>query len=192
MPPLFPPWSNVAFAVALGTATLAAGAAVGAPMIYMRTPYATHQYQAWEQPVEFDHRHHVRDDVIDCLYCHPGAENQRFAGIPTTATCMGCHNQVWPESAQLAPVRRSAFEAQPIAWRRVHDLPDFVYFHHGVHVQGGIACARCHGPVEDMARVYRVAPLTMDWCLECHRDPPGPARHGRALTSLTTCTACHR
>ena len=162
-------------------------------MIYMRTPYASHQFRALEQPVEFDHRHHVRDDGIDCLYCHPGAEKERFAGLPSTATCMGCHNQVWPESAQLAPVRRSAFESQPIAWRRVHDLPEFVYFNHGVHVQGGgIACARCHGQVEDMARVYRVAPLTMDWCLDCHRDPPGAAQHGRALTSLTTCTACHR
>jgi hypothetical protein len=79
-----------------------------------------------------------------------------------------------------------------MVWRRVYAVPDFVYFHHGVHVQGGIPCARCHGPVESMARVYRASPLTMNWCLDCHRDPPGPGYAGRAITPLTTCSACHR
>jgi hypothetical protein len=104
---------------------------------------------------------------------------------------MGCHNQVWPESELLAPVRESAFEQRAIAWKRIYAVPDFVYFHHGVHVQHGLACQTCHGDVAGMARVFRVSPLTMDWCIDCHRDsaPGGPSF---ALTQLTTCTACHR
>ncbi len=204
MPALFPRWSNAAYLAVLGVGLVAASAAIGAPMIYIRTAYGTHQGEALEQPIQFDHRHHVRDDGIACLYCHPGAERERHAGIPPTSTCIGCHNQIWAQSELLSAVRESALQNTPIAWKRVHDLPDFVYFHHGVHVQNGVACATCHGKVEDMARVYRVSPLTMDWCLDCHRDPPSlraPLRtltssadtpRGRALTELTTCTACHR
>jgi hypothetical protein len=194
MPALFRPWSNTAYGLALASAVCGVGAAIAAPMIYIRTPYGTHQYEALEQPVEFDHRHHIRDDGIGCLYCHTDAANGRYAGIPSTGVCMGCHNQIWTRSELLAGVRSSYFGQAPIVWKRIHDLPDFVYFHHGVHVQRGIGCARCHGEVEEMARVYRISPLTMDWCLDCHRHPPGsnqPA-FGGPITSLTTCTACHR
>lgn len=163
-------------------------------MIYERVPYGTHQYEPLEQPVEFDHRHHVREDGIPCLYCHDGAAHSEHAGIPATQLCMGCHSQVWPQSELLAPVRASYFSGEPISWKRIHELPDFVYFHHGVHVSNGIPCARCHGDVQDMARVYRVAPLTMKWCLDCHRNPPIPEEpaQGETVTALTTCTACHR
>jgi hypothetical protein len=99
---------------------------------------------------------------------------------------------VWPRSELLAPVRTSFFEGTPIPWRRVYSMPDFVYFHHGVHTRAGVTCASCHGRVEDMARVYRATPMTMLFCIECHRDPPGREGHGRAITSLTTCSACHR
>ncbi|MGE0871865.1 MAG: cytochrome c3 family protein [Kofleriaceae bacterium] len=167
-------------------------ALVVAPMLYIRTPYASDRGAAIEQPVEFDHRHHVRDDAIDCLYCHSGAESSAHAGIPSAELCMGCHGQVWLDSPQLEPVRRSWETDQPIRWKRVHDVPDFVYFHHGVHVQAGIDCSACHGRVDQMARVMRVADLTMGWCLSCHRNPPGPVDNGRRITSLTTCTACHR
>ena len=131
---------------------------------------------------------------------------------------MGCHAQVWNRSPMLEPVRRSYFSGQPLRWNRVHDLPDFVYFDHSVHVRGGIGCVTCHGRVDQMALAYQVAPLTMGWCLDCHRDPephrrplaavasmtwsraedgaPPPAiahvRPGRAIDSLTTCTTCHR
>lgn len=161
-------------------------------MLFVRTAYGTHEAEALEQPVEFDHRHHVRDDGIECLYCHADAETSAHAGIPPTSLCMGCHNQVWGQSKLLAPVRESALHDTPIAWKRVNALPDFVYFHHGVHVSAGIACERCHGDVKNMARVYRAAPLTMEWCLDCHRHPPGRPDPGHALTALTTCTACHR
>jgi hypothetical protein len=192
MPAPFPRWSNTPYALGIVATIALVATLVAAPMIYVRTPYGTHQFRAIEQPVEFDHRHHVRDDGIACLYCHEGAERNARAGIPPTELCMGCHGQIWPRSELLAPVRASYFEKEPIPWRRVYSMPDFVYFHHGVHTQGGIGCADCHGRVEDMARVYRATPMTMLFCLECHRDPPGPTDFGNALTSLTTCSACHR
>lgn len=192
MPALFPPWANTAYRFAIAAILLGAVGAIALPMLWIRTSYATYQDLPVEQPIEFDHRHHVRDDGIDCLYCHTGAEARAHAGIPTTELCMGCHNQIWNESPLLAPVRRSWATGEPIAWRRVHTLPDHVYFHHGVHTQAGVTCAMCHGEVEGMPRVHRVAPLTMQWCLDCHRDPPGPRWYGRRITPLTTCSACHR
>lgn len=157
-------------------------------MIYIRLPYAGDVGEAVPQPIEFDHRHHVRDDGIDCVYCHETVETQAFAGIPSTQRCMGCHGQIWPNSPQLAPLRRSWETGTPIRWRRVNALPAFVYFHHGVHIQAGIACAKCHGDVANMARVSRQHNLTMDFCVGCHRKRQG----GNAITRLTTCTACHR
>ena len=192
MAQLFPRWSNTAYRLVLATIALGAFGGAVLPMVYVRTAYGTHQTEALEQPIEFDHRHHVRDNGIACAYCHTGAEDSARAGLPATATCMGCHNQIWTESELLAPVRASLLNGQPIVWRRVYTLPDFVYFHHGVHVQADIPCGRCHGDVANMARVYRAAPLTMEWCLDCHRHPPGQSDPGYALTSLTTCTACHR
>jgi hypothetical protein len=192
MPQLFPRWSNTALRVALASAGAGVIGVVIGPMLYVRTSYGQYRGAPLEQPVEFDHRHHVRDDGIECLYCHEQAEHDAQAGIPATSVCMGCHNQVWPESQLLAPVRDSALTGRPIAWKRVHALPDFVYFHHGIHVQAGIDCTRCHGDVSAEARVARATPLTMDWCLDCHRQPPGQASSTRAITRLTTCTACHR
>jgi hypothetical protein len=194
---LFARWTNVPYGVVLAALGAIVLAGVIAPLICVRTPYATAQFAPVVQPVAFDHRHHVRDDGIDCLYCHPGAETSAVAGVPTTELCMGCHGQVWPDSPQLAPVRASWESGVAIGWRRVHDLPDHVYFHHGVHVRAGIDCARCHGRVELMARVERVAPLTMGWCLDCHRSPPGLSDPnlrdpGRRITRITTCSACHR
>jgi hypothetical protein len=193
MAALFPRWSTTAFRVVLVFVALGAVGAVAGPMICVRTPYNTHQFVTWTQPVEFDHRHHVEDDGIECLYCHSAAERSSTAGVPTTDLCMGCHNQIWNDSPLLEVVRRSYFSGTPIPWRRVHALPDFVYFNHAVHVRANVACERCHGRVETMARVLQVAPLTMIWCLDCHSDAHEPARRlGRSVTSLTTCTACHR
>jgi len=217
MAALFPPWANTAAKLAVISAGVAGAGSLAALMIYVRTPYNTGQLRPIQQPVEFDHRHHVVDDEIDCLYCHSGAATTPRAGIPATEKCMGCHAQIWNDSPLLEPVRQSYFTGEPIPWRRVHDLADFVFFDHSVHVQHGIGCVRCHGRVDKMARVHQVAPLTMGWCLDCHRNPPArldsdatrppeyrtmwgatlsnlepapPAEH--AITRLTTCTACHR
>lgn len=200
-------------AVLLAVAVLIAAATVG-PWLYVRTPY--NQGVGFEvvQPVQFDHRHHVRDDGIACLYCHSGAERSASAGVPATDVCMGCHSQVWTRSALLAPVRASFFNDQPLIWNRVHDLPDFVYFNHSVHVRNGVDCSHCHGDVAVMPLARKAEALTMDFCFDCHRRPelhvPGQAapviaapiweaRPGtRSVTTpllanpLMTCSACHR
>ena len=215
MAALFRPWTNTAFRVALVAIALGVVAVVVAPMIYVRTPQWRRQLDPVDQPVQFDHRHHVQDDGIDCLYCHQLATVSPTAGIPSTDLCMGCHNQIWNDSPMLEPVRRSWFSGQPIPWNRVHDVPDFVYFNHAIHVTQGIGCESCHGRVDRMGSVYQVADLSMGWCLDCHRQPERFVRpknlvtemgyrpddqdkRGRALVqeygtrSVTTCTACHR
>jgi hypothetical protein len=216
MKALFPRWSNLA--IRLGLAVLLGGAAatIVGLMIYMRTPFGTGQFFWVDQPVEFDHRHHVIDDEIDCRYCHTTVETAPTAGYPSTEVCMGCHNQVWNQSAMLEPVRRSWFSGEPIPWNRVTKLPDHVYFDHSIHVSKGVGCVKCHGRVDEMGRVYQAMPLTMGFCLDCHRNPGpnlrprdkvtdmtwrpegDPAALARDLTaqyqvqSRTYCSACHR
>lgn len=213
MSSLFPQWTNSVFRLVLAGIVLVAMAAVVGPMICVRTSYINHVDRRLEQPIEFDHRHHVRDDGIPCLYCHSAAASGPSAGVPTTELCMGCHAQIWRNSPLLEMVRRSYFSGQPIVWNRVHRVPDFVFFHHGIHVQSGIDCTRCHGNVDTMARVYRAAPLSMSWCLDCHRRGRASPAHVPDLWEglrgtvfeaelgyqpierplvLTTCSTCHR
>jgi Cytochrome c7 and related cytochrome c len=168
---LFPPWSDTIFRICLVLAVAGVVAVPTTMMIWVRTPYVTNQGDPVEQPVAFDHRHHVRDDGVGCLYCHYEATRSKNAGVPPTAICMNCHGQVWQESERLAPVRESWFRREPIRWRRVHQLPQFVYFDHSAHLSHGVGCSECHGRVDLMAQVYAVEPLTMQWCLECHTDP---------------------
>jgi hypothetical protein len=216
MQPLFPPWSDAVLRLFL---VAASAVTVGTPVsmiLWARTPYVTRENDPLEQPVAFDHRHHVRDDGIDCLYCHGDAEKSKFAGVPPTSVCMSCHSQVWQESTRLAPVRASWFADEPIRWRRVYQLPQFVYFDHSAHVSHGVGCVECHGRVDLMGQVYAVSPLTMAWCLDCHRDPdphlrppeqvtnmewdpPQPRRAAGAAVRASlgvdppvTCSACHR
>ena len=170
MAALFPAWSNTPYRLALGALVFAALSSVAGLMYYVTTPWNTQEYDVVDQPVEFDHRHHVVDDRIDCLYCHKNAEVSDYAGVPTTEVCMGCHTQIYNESPLLETVRRSYFSNKAIPWNRVHDLPDFAYFNHAVHVQGGVGCVNCHGRVDQMARVYKVVSLDMGWCLSCHRQ----------------------
>lgn len=189
---LYPRWTNAVYGTALASIIVIAAGAIALPMLAVRTPYGRDQFSPVQQPVEFDHRHHARDDGIDCLYCHSNAETSASAGVPPTEVCMGCHGQIWSDSPELALVRQSWETGVAIPWRRVNAVADYVYFHHGVHVRNGVPCARCHGHVDRMARVERVAPLTMDWCLDCHRHPPDRPDTGRRMTPLTTCSACHR
>ncbi|HZS08771.1 MAG TPA: cytochrome c3 family protein [Blastocatellia bacterium] len=184
-----------------------------------RSPYVTQAFVAREQPVQFSHKHHVGDDGIDCRYCHTTVEQSAFAGIPPTKTCMNCHSQLFLHSSYLEIVRASWRDNKPIAWTRVHDLPDFVYFNHSIHVNKGVGCSTCHGRVDRMPLVYQVASLQMEWCLGCHRQPEKFVRprdqiynmawqppanqieQGRRLiaeyniqspAALTSCSVCHR
>jgi len=142
------------------------------------------------QPISFSHKHHVGDDGIDCRYCNWSVEKSSFAGIPSADVCLSCHSQLFSDAPMLAPLREAARTGKPLRWIRVHDLPDFVYFNHSIHVAKGIDCSQCHGRVDEMPRIVRVASLEMQWCLECHRRE-ARERHLN-LQRMTDCSTCHR
>jgi hypothetical protein len=148
-----------------------------------RSPWVTQQCVVRDQPVPFSHRHHVGQLGIDCRYCHVSVEESAFAGIPATKTCMTCHSQVWTDSPMLEPVRASWRDDRSIEWTRVHDLPDFAYFNHSIHVAKGIGCESCHGRVDRMPLTWQESSLQMEWCLECHREPE---RHIRPRDEVYT------
>jgi hypothetical protein len=180
------------------------------------SPYYTGVNEPREQPIPFSHRHHVGELGIDCRYCHTSVENSSFAGIPPTQTCMSCHSQIWTNAQMLEPVRASYASGKSISWTRVNALPGFVYFDHSIHVNKGIGCTTCHGPIAEMPITWRAGTLYMSWCLECHRQPERfvrpkeevfnptyrPAESQRVLgprlvkeykiQSLTNCSTCHR
>lgn len=136
-----------------------------------RSSYLTGKYLERDQPVQFSHRHHVGDDGIDCRYCHSNVETSAAAGVPATETCMNCHSQLFADQPYLEPVRASFRDNTPIKWRRVHDLPEFVYFDHSIHIAKGVGCASCHGDVSKMASVSQEHSLQMEWCISCHKNP---------------------
>jgi hypothetical protein len=136
-----------------------------------RSPWVTRQGERPDQPVPFSHKHHVQGLGLQCQYCHTTVEKSSYAGIPPTRTCMNCHAQIWTNAQLLQPVRDSWYTGQSIAWTKVHDLPDFVYFSHEIHVNKGIGCASCHGRVDQMPLMYAQNTLQMEWCLDCHRNP---------------------
>jgi hypothetical protein len=142
-------------------------------IVYMifRSPYVTGVNVVLDQPVPFSHEHHVRALGLDCRYCHTSVEKSSFAGIPPTETCMTCHSQIWTDSPMLEPVRTSLRTNTPIRWNRVHDLPDYAYFNHSIHVNKGVGCVSCHGQVNEMPMTWKAEPMTMEWCLGCHRNP---------------------
>lgn len=184
-----------------------------------RSDYTTRANQEREQPVPFSHAHHVGGLGFDCRYCHTTVETSGFANIPPTKICMNCHSQIWSTSPTLEPVRASFRENKSIRWTRVHDLPDFVYFNHSIHVAKGVGCETCHGRVDQMPLMRQQASLQMEWCLNCHRntekyirprefvtrmgyEPAGDQETiGRQLQAeyqirdvrtLTSCNTCHR
>jgi hypothetical protein len=185
MSSLFSRKSDAVLKLVLGVLVLGAAGTLGGLMLYWRTPYGTSQNEPLVQPVQFDHRHHVQDDLIDCRYCHASVEKAPSAGIPATEVCLSCHSQVWNKSPLLDLVRASWFAGKPIGWTRVHRLPDFVYFNHAIHVNKGVGCAECHGRVDQMPAVEQVQPLNMGWCLECHRDPRPRLRPLEEITNMT-------
>jgi hypothetical protein len=180
------------------------------------SPYVTDVNVAKDQPVPFSHKHHVGELGLDCRYCHTAVESAPSAGMPPTQTCMTCHSQIWVNSPMLEPVRASYRDDKSIEWIRVNAVPDFVYFNHSIHVNKGVGCVTCHGPVGDMPLTWRANTLQMGWCLDCHRNPEKFVRpkekvfdiHYKApanqdelglklmkeykIQSLTNCTTCHR
>jgi hypothetical protein len=183
--PLFPRWTNTVSRLSAAALLAIPAIAIGGLMAYVRSPLVTNQFNPVEQPIEFDHRHHAGDEQIDCRFCHWTVENSPSAGIPSTTVCVSCHAQVWNKSPYLNEVRKAFFTDQPIPWVRVHNLPDFVYFNHSIHVNKGVGCVTCHGRVDEMGAVYQQAPLTMAWCLDCHRNPEPNLRPAEAITSMT-------
>jgi len=216
MSQLFHSSTNTLARVTIFGALFVVVALLGTAAMLDRSAYYTRQTEVIQQPVPFSHDHHVSAIGIDCRYCHTSVETSSFAGIPPTATCMNCHSQIWSDSPMLEPVRQSYRTGQPLHWSRVHDLPDFVYFDHSIHVAKGIGCVECHGRIDRMPLTYQASPLQMRWCLDCHRDPerrlrprseifnmtwqpPGDAARLRAdlakqyrVESMTDCYTCHR
>src|SRR5215813_11174022 len=195
------------------------GAAFYAYTQIARSSYLTNRYLERQQPVQFSHKHHAGDDGIDCRYCHTSVETSSSAGLPPTQTCMNCHSQIWSDSPYLEPVRASFRDNKPIQWERVHDLPEFVYFNHSIHVNKGVGCSTCHGRIDEMPTVYQENTLQMEWCISCHKDPSQFIRpkkdiynmawqdgdinddqrkqlkedyHIRSRQQLTSCSTCHR
>lgn len=218
MPQLFRPAADTVARVVLIALLVTPFAFAASGYAVMRSQYVTGESITLRQPVPFSHAHHVGQVGIDCRYCHTSVEKAAFAGIPPTETCMTCHSQLFTNAAMLAPVRASLAEKKPLRWNRVHRLPDYVYFDHSVHVTNGIGCSTCHGAVQTMPLMRQVAPLTMSWCLDCHRDPKpflrpadqifnmlwkppeDQAARGKKLLAeyhidtehLTDCSRCHR
>ena len=218
MAQLFRPSSNTISKVSITAVVVFLGSLLVLGYTMDRGPWTTGVQIAPEQPIPFSHKHHVKDDGIDCRYCHTSVETSSYAGLPPTEICMSCHSQIWINATLLQPLRDSWTSGRSIAWVRVHDLPDFVYFNHSIHINKGIGCSACHGRVDEMALTYKVNTLNMNWCINCHRDPaklirprsevfnidyvyPPEAEQmklGRKLVeeyhvqSLTDCVTCHR
>lgn len=171
MAQIFPRQFNTIARTSIFGAVFFVAAAIGLAAVIVRSPYVTEAGVIREQPVPFSHQHHVGDVGIDCRYCHTSVDKSSFAGIPATEVCMNCHSQLWNDSPLLAPVLASYRSGIPLRWTRVHNLPDFAYFNHSIHVHKGIGCVTCHGQVDEMPLMWREQSLLMEWCLECHRHP---------------------
>jgi hypothetical protein len=171
MPQIFHSSANTIAKASIFGAVFLVGAIAWVAGSVQRSPYTTDQGVVRDQPVPFSHEHHVRGLGIDCRYCHTSVESSSFAGLPPTQTCMTCHSQIWTNAQILEPVRQSFATGKPLRWNRVHNLPNFVYFNHSIHIAKGVGCATCHGQVDRMPLMWQHASLQMNWCLQCHRDP---------------------
>jgi hypothetical protein len=217
MAAIFKPSANIVAASTLLLLLAIGLGGVGWWWLWPRMDYVRHVRWTVTQPVPFSHEHHVAGLGIDCRFCHTSVEVSANAGLPPTYTCMTCHSQIWTNAALLAPVRQSLIDDRPIAWHRVTDLPDYVYFNHSIHIAKGVGCSSCHGEVDRMPLTFKAKTLTMQFCLDCHRDPgpqlrpqdqifntewkrtaatPSPAalmtQYHVGGRTLTDCSICHR
>jgi hypothetical protein len=183
MAQIFPAWTNkiptiaAVIVVFLGTTVIAGFWYYGSPE-YIDVGYRP------IQPVPYSHKLHAGDLGMDCRYCHSAVERSAKANVPPTQTCMNCHKLILPESEKLLAVRESYATKIPIQWNKVHKLPDFVYFNHSAHLNAGVGCASCHGNVAEMDVVRQVKPLSMGWCLDCHRNPDQALRPESEITNM--------
>ena len=185
MPQIFKSSANSLARTSIVLAVVALGGIGGALFeLIADSRYSTRQGDAREQPIPFSHAHHVGSMGIECRYCHTGVENSQHAMVPPTKTCMNCHSQIWINSATLEPVRESYRTNQSIKWTKVHDLPDYVYFNHSIHVKKGVGCETCHGRVDKMALMYQQSNMQMRWCLDCHREPEKYVRPREFITKM--------
>src|SRR5206468_1255755 len=183
MSAIFPKWTNrLPLMIIIGV--LLVGTAVTAGVWYYFTPKYTRVGYQPIQPVPFSHATHAEQLGIDCRYCHSAVEKSWFSNIPSSSTCMNCHNQVLKDDPRLALVRESAASGKPIPWVQIHRTPDFAYFNHSVHVTRGISCVECHGQINQMEEVYHAKPLSMSFCLDCHRNPAARIRPLDKVTDL--------
>jgi len=183
MSAIFPKWTNrLPLLIIVGLVLV--GTAVTAGVWYYFTPKYTYVGYQPVQPVAFSHSIHVDQLGMDCRYCHSGVEKSWFSNIPAAGTCMNCHSQVLKDDPKLALVRDSAATGRPIPWVQIHRMPEYVYFNHSVHVTRGISCVNCHGQINQMDEVYRAKPLSMSFCLECHRNPAAFIRPVDKVTDL--------
>ncbi|HVU33807.1 MAG TPA: cytochrome c3 family protein [Opitutaceae bacterium] len=215
--PLFRPRATTVFRVVLLGIVLCIASTGYAVLQYYYSPYWNGIGYRRSQPVMFSHRHHAGELHIDCRYCHATVETSAFAGMPSTSTCLTCHSQIFTDTPMLRPVVLSSTRAEPLHWTRVTALPDHVYFNHSIHIAKGVGCTTCHGQVGDMPLMAKAEPMSMRWCISCHRDPAPNLRpaseifaatwtppsdqveRGRALeralhidtTHLTNCSTCH-
>jgi hypothetical protein len=216
MPQVFHKATNTISKVTLGALVIVASGFLWLILAVQRSSWASSQDVIVVQPIQFSHERHVSGNGLDWRYCHASVEVAAFAGLPPTQTCMNCHTQVFSDAEYLEPVRESWRSGLPLAWRRVYDLPDHVFFNHGAHVTHGVGCTTCHGAVDRMPLVRQAVPLHMEWCLDCHRRPeaylrprdfvfsttyvPPPDQEALGLElvasygvrRLTDCYTCHR
>ena len=185
MPQIFHRSFNVISKVTIFGAVFFLGGLGWVLAVVYRSTYVTDAQFAYVQPVPFSHLHHVSQLGIDCRYCHTSVEDSAFAGIPPTKTCMNCHQQIWVGSAMLEPLRESYRSGQSIPWQRVHNLAQFVYFDHSIHVAKGVGCVSCHGRVDQMPLTWQHGTLLMEWCLDCHREPQRHVRPKKQAFSMT-------
>jgi len=190
VPAIFPRWTNNV-TILLGLGAPMFGASLIFSIWYWFSPLYTDVGYRPVQPVAYSHKLHVDELGLDCRYCHNTVERSAHAAIPPTATCMNCHALVkstlegqGAKAARLEKVRESFETGKAIEWVRVHQLPDFAYFDHSAHVAAGVGCASCHGRVDQMVVVEMEQPLSMSWCLDCHRDPKPNLRPLDQVTNM--------
>lgn len=215
MAQIFPKWTNKVPAAVAGGLLLFAPVAVVAIGYYASPEFTDVGYRP-VQPIPYSHKLHAGELGIDCRYCHSQVEVAAAATLPPTKVCMNCHASVKRDSPALAPLRESVASGRPIEWIRIHKIPDYAYFDHSVHVRAGVGCASCHGAIQEMEVVQQARPLSMGWCLDCHRNPDmhlrpldeitnmewsppktqtelaGQYRAERRISPSRDCSACHR